>query len=203
MIFFTSDCHFGHAKLAQMRGFSSIEEHDRVIASAWRDAVGRSDEVNVIGDFSFHKLERTIGILRSLPGQKHLIVGNHDQPMIRKPAYRKLWGSVSDIRTVRVADNSLLAFRGSIPERSSQRIELCHYAMRVWNQSHYGAWHLHGHSHGTLPSPAASLSMDVGVDTRRDGPQPWQPWSYVEIKAHMASKTFRPADYHGRCPPHV
>jgi len=29
---------------------------------------------------------------------------------------------------------------------NGQRIVLCHYAMRVWNQSSRGAWHLYGHS---------------------------------------------------------
>jgi hypothetical protein len=28
---------------------------------------------------------------------------------------------------------------------------LCHYAMRVWNRSHHGAWHLYGHSQGESP----------------------------------------------------
>ena len=34
---------------------------------------------------------------------------------------------------------------------AEQDIVLCHYAMRVWQKSHYGAWMLYGHSHGTLP----------------------------------------------------
>lgn len=42
---------------------------------------------------------------------------------------------------------------------NGQRIVLCHYAMRVWNHSSHGAWHLYGHSHGRLPSVDASLSM--------------------------------------------
>jgi calcineurin-like phosphoesterase family protein len=39
---------------------------------------------------------------------------------------------------------------------------LCHYAMRTWNRSHYGAIQLYGHSHGNLPGD--SQSCDVGVD---------------------------------------
>lgn len=46
--------------------------------------------------------------------------------------------------------------------RRPQVIVLCHYALRVWDQSHYGAWHLYGHSHGNLPSQG--LSFDVGID---------------------------------------
>jgi calcineurin-like phosphoesterase family protein len=41
-------------------------------------------------------------------------------------------------------------------------ITLCHYAMRTWNMSHYGALHFFGHSHGNLQGD--SQSCDVGVD---------------------------------------
>ncbi len=37
-----------------------------------------------------------------------------------------------------------------------QPIVICHYAMRVWNRSHHGAWHLYGHSHGNLPDTPTS-----------------------------------------------
>jgi calcineurin-like phosphoesterase family protein len=41
-------------------------------------------------------------------------------------------------------------------------VVLFHYAMRVWNRSHRGAWHLFGHSHGQLQPEGRSC--DVGVD---------------------------------------
>src|SRR4030042_1826998 len=41
-------------------------------------------------------------------------------------------------------------------------IVLNHYAMRVWNKSHFNTWHLYGHSHGMLP--VWGKSLDVGVD---------------------------------------
>ena len=55
--------------------------------------------------------------------------------------------------------------------------------MRVWHQSFRGAWHLYGHSHGKLPEDPASLSMDVGVDTRG-----FEPWHFDEIKTRMEQK---------------
>src|SRR2546430_1212565 len=43
---------------------------------------------------------------------------------------------------------------------NGQRIVLCHYAMRVWNQSsHRHAWHLYGHSHGRLVSAGAKIPI--------------------------------------------
>ena len=38
-----------------------------------------------------------------------------------------------------------------------------HYSHRIWNMSHYGAYHLFGHSHGTLDD--IGRSMDVGLNT--------------------------------------
>src|SRR5580704_6820140 len=64
-----------------------------------------------------------------------------------------------------------------------QPVVICHYAVRVWNRSHHGAWHLYGHSHGNLPDTPTSLSMDVGVDTHD-----FQPWHFDEINLLMTEK---------------
>jgi calcineurin-like phosphoesterase family protein len=55
--------------------------------------------------------------------------------------------------------------------------------MRVWNQSHRGALHLYGHSHGTLPDDANSKSFDVGVDCHD-----YHPISLDRVLAIMATK---------------
>jgi calcineurin-like phosphoesterase family protein len=68
-----------------------------------------------------------------------------------------------------------------------QPIVICHYAMRVWNRSHHGAWHLYGHSHGNLPD-TPSLSMDVGVDTHD-----FRPWHFDKISTLMAERVKRRA----------
>ena len=63
--------------------------------------------------------------------------------------------------------------------------------MKVWDHSHYGAWQLYGHSHGTLLDDSDSLSMDCGADCNN-----YYPFSYEDVKAHMAKKTFKPVDHH-------
>ena len=52
---------------------------------------------------------------------------------------------------------------------NKQKIVLCHYAMRVWDGSHYNSWMLYAHSHGKLESQGKSF--DVGVDC----------WNYVPV----------------------
>jgi hypothetical protein len=67
-----------------------------------------------------------------------------------------------------------------------QPVVICHYAVRVWNRSHHGAWHLYGHSHGNIPDTPTSLSMDVGVDTHD-----FHPWHFDEINLLMTEKAKR------------
>ena len=76
--------------------------------------------------------------------------------------------------------------------KAKRRIVLCHYAFRVWNKSHRGAWHLYGHSHGSLPDDPNSLSFDAGVDCHE-----FTPISYERVKEIMAEKRFLPVDHHG------
>jgi calcineurin-like phosphoesterase family protein len=58
-------------------------------------------------------------------------------------------------------------------------ITLCHYAMRVWNKSHFNAWQLFGHSHATL-SPIGK-QYDIGVDNNE-----FRPISFKQLQLIMA-----------------
>jgi calcineurin-like phosphoesterase family protein len=77
--------------------------------------------------------------------------------------------------------------------RGVRDITLLHYALRVWNKSHYSSWHLYGHSHGSLPDDPNSMSFDVGIDCHN-----YTPISFEQVKAIMARKTYVPVDHHGR-----
>ncbi len=75
-VWYTSDLHFQHVKVSQLRGFSSVEEHDEQLISNWNSAVHPKDIVWVLGDVAIGsgglpKVDR-------LNGTKHLITGNHD-----------------------------------------------------------------------------------------------------------------------------
>lgn len=50
--YFTSDPHFGHRKVAEIRGFDSPEEHDAALAANWRAVVRPGDKVWVLGDLA-------------------------------------------------------------------------------------------------------------------------------------------------------
>ena len=63
--------------------------------------------------------------------------------------------------------------------------------MKVWNTSHYGTWHLYGHSHDNLVDDPHAYSMDVGVDANN-----YKPLNIEDIGRHMENKVFKPVDHH-------
>jgi len=175
-VFFTSDTHFGHSNIIQYcnRPFCDVDEMDETLIVNWNAVVSPGDLVYHMGDFAFAKTPDEINFyLGFLNGQVHLVKGNHDHSKTLKGAK---FASVNDVRMVSVNDRDIF---------------LSHYAHRVWSKSHYGTWHLYGHSHGTLPDDPCSLSCDVGVDVRN-----MRPVSFEEVEALMSAKAFVPQDHH-------
>jgi calcineurin-like phosphoesterase family protein len=77
-IWFTSDQHFGHRKLASLRGFSSLDAMHDAIVARHNAVVAADDEVYHLGDFSLD--DRIVpSIIRELRGRHHLVAGNHDR----------------------------------------------------------------------------------------------------------------------------
>lgn len=178
-VFFTSDLHVGHANILKYskRPFADLDEMHSELVRRWNSVVGPKDEVYVVGDFAYKCHPGTLRrFAESLNGTMYLVRGNHDKASVSHFAW------VKDLHTIHVQDGDRV-----------QRIVLCHYAMRVWNTSHHGTWHLYGHSHGNLKDDPNSLSFDVGVDC-----WDYTPVSYEQVKARMATKTWKPIDHHGR-----
>lgn len=192
--FFTSDLHFGHSNVINYsnRPFSSVEEMDQILVSNWNDVVTNKDRVIIAGDLAMrYSSDYAYNIVKKLKGQKHLVFGNHDKAIRKNKEFLALFESVSDLLTVKVQDEEAI---GGV-----RRIVVCHYPMLVWDRSHYGAWHLHGHCHGTLPDDNTSLRFDIGVDAWTTyGTKLYRPIEYNEIKERMKLKTWEPKDRHGR-----
>lgn len=152
--FFTSDTHFFHERIIKYcnRPFRTVTEMNERIREDWFRKVKPEDKVYHLGDVGFAPIDQLGGFLNTLPGKKYLVPGNHDNPQ-NLSKYFKLLPQCYELR---VPDPE---FRHGV-----RPIILCHYALRVWNKSHHGSWHLYGHSHGTLPDDPNSLSTDVGVD---------------------------------------
>jgi calcineurin-like phosphoesterase family protein len=172
---FTSDLHLGHANILKYsnRPFSDVVEMDNKLIHNWNERIGQYDHVWFLGDFCFTNIEKGQEYLNRLNGIKHLIIGNHDKVAVQL----KGWTTIDPLKEIKL---------------NGQWITLCHYAMRIWNKSHYKTWHLYGHSHGSLPDDPNSLSFDVGVDCHN-----YMPLSFQEVEHIMNKKSYKSIDHHG------
>lgn len=197
---FIADTHFGHANIIRYsrRPFTDVVAHDRQLIDNWNAHVKPGDDVFHIGDFAYGNRESAQAILDQLHGNVHLIEGNHDSVAHQ---IRAQFAWYDKVKMIKVGE---------------QRIFLSHYAHRVWDRSHHGAWHLYGHSHASLPDDPNSLSFDAGVDNtairlsapdlygtgRLPGeplsPKDYRPIHFDEVADVMTRKSFRPIDHHGR-----
>lgn len=175
---FTADTHFNHANIIKFcnRPFDSVEEMNETLIEHWNEVVKHSDIVYHLGDFGFGKVE---SILLRLNGRKRLIPGGHD----------KFSANVQLMESVEILPQ---LYEYKFPKFHDPRIiVLCHYAMRVWEESHFNSWHLYGHSHGMLvPHMILNYmnknmiswgkSFDCGVDTHN-----FYPYSLDQVEEVM------------------
>ena len=76
-VFCISDLHLGHKNLIlNLRGFSSVEEHDELIISNWNKTVSKRDKVFLCGDIRMEKGDYSI--LSRLNGNITVVLGNHE-----------------------------------------------------------------------------------------------------------------------------
>ena len=156
---FTADTHFGHENVIKycQRPFASAVEMDDRLIENWNQSVDPNDIIYHLGDFTLLGKKQAKDYFQQLNGRIHVVPGGHDHRWIGKDTYYSGSGQpvqiLPPLQTIKVA----------LPESDqSQLIVLCHYSLRVWDRSHYGSWHLYGHSHGNLPP--LKNSLDVGVD---------------------------------------
>lgn len=75
-----ADTHFGDDAIREYerRPFETVKEMDEAMIDIWKHRVLPNDIVYVLGDVGVHDKQRMKEIISSLPGEKHLIMGNHD-----------------------------------------------------------------------------------------------------------------------------
>jgi calcineurin-like phosphoesterase family protein len=175
-VYFTADLHLGHKGIISHSNridpatgslFSSVEAMDSCIISRYNARVSPSDVCYIVGDVIFSNPDKYLPLLN---GTKILILGNHDYAF-KRSELNPFFSKICEALEVKVKLNS-----------TKQSIYLHHYACRVWNKHHYGAWHLYGHSHGTLPP--SGLSFDCGVDTNQ-----YYPYSLSDVATKMLTLT--------------
>ena len=181
-IWFTSDSHFGHRNIIKYTGrpFESLRQHDAELTENWNAVVKPSDVVYHLGDFTLQDDKFAEQAFAKLNG-KIYVLGNaehHDHKWL--PATTEsfaLFGPYHDILTkqgepivvlpplITLKPNPLSINRDGTQGFYGPPIVLCHFPIEVWDRAHYGAWHLHGHTHqATNEVVEGTLRLNVGVD---------------------------------------
>ena len=139
---------------------------DRVLVENWNSIVTDQDIVYHLGDFSFGPATKYMKLLN---GTKCFVRGNHEKPLLNLI-------NIKDVPYIR-----------HLQIESYPSITLCHFSMRVWHKSHFGAYHLFGHSHGRLEP--YKRSVDVGVDSHWiTGKQEFRPFSCEEVCDYLEKR---------------
>lgn len=114
----------------------SVERMNDYMIDEINRVVGSDDTLVHGGDvFWGHNQSRDFPRMKSLRDRincKNLVLiwGNHDEPWIA-PLFQEVY------------DQKMFVV-------SRQKIVVCHYPMRAWDQSHRMSWMLYGHVHGAL-----------------------------------------------------
>ena len=157
--YWISDLHLGHRKVAEIRGFATIEEHDEAVLAPLR-ALRPGDHVWVLGDLSSSRpseQQAALAALAQIPAELHLIAGNHDAVSSanrdgykHQRAYLEVFESVQQFGRIAIAGQQVLmshypyARSGDGPGRGEGR----HLEYRLPDQ---GRYLIHGHTHHTEP----------------------------------------------------
>lgn len=176
-IFFTSDPHLFHKNVLKIddRPFKDLDEMHETMVERWNNKVGEKSKVYIVGDLAYKQNSRkeVKSIVERLNGDLTLILGNHDR--IRDIVQLGVFSDVQSYKRIEILDEE-----GNNGNR--QDIIMCHYPILSWDKSHYGAIHLHGHSHHNLKKKypwyyEENKVIDVGCMGHN-----YEPISYDEMK---------------------
>lgn len=175
---FTSDFHLGHDLVARLRGFETVEDHDRTVLANLRATLAPGDTLWVLGDISSgwdpHE-EAALATLRDLfhplrhnqpdPLRVHLISGNHDsshplhpESHERQRAFLTVFDSVQQSQVMVWREHDVWLSHFPRPGYEHDGMNSRHDELRL-----QVPLLVHGHLHAPVPVNAPGM-VDVGLD---------------------------------------
>ena len=216
-IFFSSDSHYGHANICRgtstwdhfqegsshqgTRDFATLEQMNDALVNGINNHVGEQDVLYHLGDWSFGGLKNIFSFRDRIKCRNiHFILGNHDLHIVNKRPdpdnpERTTQDLFASVQTYLEKSFPIPNYEG---EGKIPRMRVCmqHFSQRVWNKSHHGAFHLFGHSHGTLDEQPWGRSMDVGVDSAHRLLGEYRPFSWEEVYNYLSLRDVKIIDHH-------
>lgn len=187
MRYFTADLHLTHPKLAGLRGFGTVAEHDAEVMAALRRLDPNHDELWVLGDIcagGVASMQSALAQLSTLTFPVHAVLGNHDplHPMYRNAqrhaeAFAAVFTTVAQRAQVDIGGETVLLSHfpyAGTPDRFSRKQFEDHQL------PDNGGWLLHGHTH-SAERRSAPRSICVSLEAWDMGPA-----SEEELAAEMA-----------------
>jgi len=188
MLWFIADTHFGHKNIIGYcsRPFGSVGQMDDALIERWNERVQSGDTVYMLGDFCLGDIRAASYYAKRLMGDIVFITSptHHDKRWcvdlgLSLGTMETMSGvaTVSPSGRVEVLGRKQLSGYGDVPAK----VVLCHNPFAVWEDKHYGSWHLHGHVHSDW-TPGL-FSMNVSVEATK-----YAPVSLVEVHMYMEER---------------
>ncbi|WP_317541269.1 metallophosphoesterase family protein [Rhodococcus globerulus] len=153
-VWFTSDPHFGHAKIAETRGFPTVFDHDSAVIASILTRVQHGDQLWILGDLSAGGRaaeDRALELLATVDADLHLIAGNHDScHSMHRDAHKhqrrflEVFTSVQTFARRRVAGRNVMLSHFPYVGDHTSIDRATEYRLRD-----EGMWLLHGHTHSS------------------------------------------------------
>lgn len=172
-VFFMSDEHFFHENIIKycFRPYKTADEMNTDLIKIFNAHFDDDSVVFHLGDFALFRsvpegkrIETLEGIISQLKGHHIFLMGNHDN--------FKYFDKLSIPNAELANPTHLLKV-----QIGNEQIILCHYPIEVWENKQWGAFHLHGHTHGGMvkfsASPFVPRRRDIGIDTNGLAPYRW------------------------------
>ena len=176
-VWFTSDAHWGHRLVAGLRGFATVEDHDATLLANFLAVVRPGDQVWWLGDMTVSRPDPAFEALAQIPGEHHLITGNHDRcnPMFRD-SHKRVRRYLDHFATVQAyarrrvdgRDVLLSHYPYATADGQADRDEVRYEQYRLPD---HGKWLLHGHTH-MADQRVHGRQIHVGLDAWGLAPVP-------------------------------
>ncbi len=181
-VFFTADNHFGHANIISFcdRPFGNSAEMDAAMVENWNRVIPRNGIVFHLGDFTLGDVDTAQFYFRQLSGRIRLLSNpwHHDRRWLSST--RRCFTNDGFVELL----PPMVVLEVPKGKEYPLAITLCHYPLAEWDRKHYGAWHLHGHSHGQKKHVfLRQFAIDVGVDCTG-----FAPISFDDVMKKMEEK---------------
>jgi calcineurin-like phosphoesterase family protein len=174
----TSDLHLGHANIIRYCGrpFDGVDHMDAELCRRWRERVMPDDVIWVLGDLAMGRIAESLALVAGLPGEKHLVAGNHDRCWPGNGRKAERWRSrYEEVGFVEIVT------RAEIDLGEGLVLPACHFPYRgdshdedrfdEWRPRDDGRWLLHGHVHEKWQ--VDGRQVNVGVDV----------WGFAPVEA--------------------